>query len=164
MADEQATTEAAEAVDLPGDLLSDTTQDETADADAPEASEQKTEDAEPEEKPEPSQPEPKMSMGDLRAMARKNHDRAVKAEARLMRYEIAAAKGMPFSLAVRLIGRSRSEVEADADRLMAELGRMDADKPRSRPTEKLHSGAVPASEPEDTDPRSLAAKVPRLYS
>ena len=44
------------------------------------------------------------------------------AETRAMRLEVALDKGLPKSLAVRLQGESREEMEADADELMKTLG------------------------------------------
>lgn len=92
------------------------------------------------------------------------------AETRALRYEVAAEKGLTITMAKRLVGTTRDEMEADADELMAELGKSDGgdkggegggdDKSR-RPTEKLRPGAVPGAEAEETDPTKLAAKVPR---
>ena len=44
--------------------------------------------------------------------------RAIDAESRLARADVAAAKGLPPSLAVRLVGTTREELEADADELL----------------------------------------------
>lgn len=91
--------------------------------------------------------------------------RAADAETRALRYEVAAEKGLTISMAKRLVGTTKEEIEADADELLAELGKSggsDADDKSARPREKLRPGAVPGAEPEETDPAKLAAKVPRL--
>lgn len=92
----------------------------------------------------------------------------------MLRLEVAldkAPEGMPVSrvrkLAARLQGDTREELEADADELFADFaggddGEGDKPKGRERPKERLRPGAAPDTEPEETDPRKLAAKVPRL--
>lgn len=47
---------------------------------------------------------------------------ATEATTKLLRYEVAAAKGVPAKLAGRLQGSTREEMEADADDLLATLG------------------------------------------
>jgi hypothetical protein len=68
-------------------------------------------------------------------------------------------------LAKRLSGKTREELEADADELFADFKPEDGGgpEPRRRPTERLRPGAAPSSEPEETDPDKLAAKVPREF-
>jgi hypothetical protein len=46
-------------------------------------------------------------------------DAAAKAEARLLRLEVAADKGLPSELAARLQGSTAKELAADADKLLA---------------------------------------------
>lgn len=68
-------------------------------------------------------------------------------------------------LAKRLAGGTREELEADAEELFADF-KPDSNgqaPSRGRPKEKLRTGAAPSSEPEETDPIKLAAKVPRMY-
>ena len=89
--------------------------------------------------------------------------RAAEAEQRAMRLEVAAAKGLTPAQAKRLVGTTVDELEADAEELLAsfrteEEERGDPDLPR-RPRERLRSGSKPAVEPEETDPRKLAANV-----
>lgn len=48
--------------------------------------------------------------------------RATTAEATALRYEVALDKGLPKSLAVRLQGATREELETDADQLLETLG------------------------------------------
>jgi hypothetical protein len=100
--------------------------------------------------------------------------RAKAAELRADRLEIAASKGIPPSLAGRLMGETREELEADADELLKVMkpgeGGDTADKgaspngagdSRARPKESLRSGAAPQAEPEENDPTKLAALIPR---
>ena len=106
--------------------------------------------------------------------------RADKAEGELLRLKVAIRKGLTETQAKRLVGSTEDELEADADDLMASFRPKEdtpavkaeepepADEParegqRRRPQERLRPGAVPDAdtEPEETDPRALAAKVPR---
>lgn len=97
-------------------------------------------------------------------------------EPRLLRAEVAAEKGLTGSLAKRLVGATREELEADADELLKDFGGKNGkdgkgdeepdkgDNLRRRPEERLKSGAAPSTEPVETDPAKLAAKIPRMYS
>jgi hypothetical protein len=102
--------------------------------------------------------------------------RAKAAELRADRLEVAAAKGLSPTLAARLMGETREEIEADADELMAQLkpsgngtdkqgegdkGGSGGTPDRSRPRESLRSGTAPDAEPEENDPTKLAALIPR---
>lgn len=93
--------------------------------------------------------------------------RANLAESKLLRQEVAVAKGLPASMWTRLQGETREELEADAAELLSVLkpagstGQGAAPDTRSRPKENLRSGSAPASEPEDNDPSKLAALIPR---
>lgn len=49
-------------------------------------------------------------------------DRAATAEAKALRYEVAAEKGIDLKLASRLSGSTREELEADADDFLASIG------------------------------------------
>lgn len=84
-----------------------------------------------------------------------------------------APEGMPLSkvkkLALRLSGETREDLEADAEELFADFASSETgdenkdDDTRRRPTERLKPGGAPDTEPEETDPTKLAAKVPRRY-
>jgi hypothetical protein len=89
--------------------------------------------------------------------------RAAKAEGRLMRLEIAAAKGLSLAMAGRLQGETQEELEADADELLTELkpGPKPGDTSNGRPREVLRSGSAPDAKPEENDPTKLAAMIPR---
>ena len=81
-----------------------------------------------------------------------------------------APEGMSVSqvrkLAKRLSGKTREELEADAEELFADFAPSKGDdeqpKPGSSPRERLRPGTAPSSEPEETDPRKLADAVPRF--
>jgi hypothetical protein len=100
--------------------------------------------------------------------------RAIAAELRADRLEVAAAKGLSPSLAARLVGQTREELEADADELLKVVkpaaGEATKDTTqqaangtaeRGRPRESLRSGTAPQVEPEENDPTKLAALIPR---
>jgi hypothetical protein len=99
--------------------------------------------------------------------------RATAAEHRADRLEVAAAKGLSPSLAARLVGQTREELEADADELLKVVRPATGDTPkdskqeangaadRGRPREALRSGTAPQVEPEENDPDKLAALIPR---
>jgi hypothetical protein len=96
-------------------------------------------------------------------LAQLERDKA-ESDARALRAEVAAAKGLTPAQATRLDGATREELEADADELLSAFagkGKDDTSGLRRRPTEKLRPGAVPGAEPEETDPTKLAAMVPR---
>lgn len=98
-----------------------------------------------------------------------------KTKAENMRLKVAlekAPEGMPLSkvtkLAQRLTGDTQEELEQDAEELFADFAPAGTEGgkeggERRRPTERLKPGTVPGSEPEETDPAKLAAKVPRRY-
>jgi len=80
------------------------------------------------------------------------------------RYEVALDKGLDMTRAKRLTGTTRDELEADAEELKGwtagasgEGGGPVPDKPK----ENLSGGGDPTDEPEETDPRKLAAQIPR---
>lgn len=97
--------------------------------------------------------------------------RAEKAEAALHRREIAETRAPEHAtvaqikaVAKRLAGDSDDDLEADADELFALLApapQTPAAKTPSRPKERLRGGGDPDDEPEETDPRKLAALIPR---
>jgi chromosome segregation ATPase len=88
--------------------------------------------------------------------------RAADAESRLMRLEVAVAKGLTPAQAKRLVGSTKEELEADADELLASFKSDDSgDRPLRRPVERLRGGGDPTEEPAETDPEKLAALVRR---
>ena len=90
--------------------------------------------------------------------------KAEEAEARALRLEVAASKGLNAKQAARLVGATREELEADADELLADFtpGGGGEAAP-SRPTERLTGGGRPSTEgPIETDPAKLAAGVARF--
>jgi len=96
-------------------------------------------------------------------------DRAVAAELRAMRLEVAASKGLTPAQAKRLVGTTVEELEADADELLdtfkpAGDGEQSS-KPQlpGKPQQQLRSGGDPTEEPTETDPAKLAAAIPRGF-
>lgn len=93
--------------------------------------------------------------------------RAAEAEARAMRLEVGASKGLSPAQVKRLVGTTKEELEADADELLADFapatGGADDTKPTpdGRPKERLRGGGDPTEEPEETDPRKLADLIAR---
>lgn len=90
-------------------------------------------------------------------------ERARKAEQEAARLRVALRKGLTETQAKRLVGETEEELEKDADELLASFQDAGGQEPRRRPQEKLRPGAVPSSEPEETDPRKLADRVPQPY-
>jgi len=103
--------------------------------------------------------------------------RAAAAEARAMRMEVAAEKGLTASQAKRLVGESREDLEADADDLLKTFKPSGANgdgaadgagdgtggtKPPGRPTEKLRGGGDPTEEP-PVDIRKVVEGIPRGF-
>lgn len=73
--------------------------------------------------------------------------RATAAELRLIRQEVAAAKGLPASMAQRLTGSTKEELEADAAQLAKELGGgQNGGGDPARVVADLRSGALPAGQ------------------
>lgn len=91
--------------------------------------------------------------------------RADKAEKDLWRLQIAMDKGLTRKQAGRLTGDSLEELEADADELLDLFKdkQSTAKKPAGKPKEKLSGGggAEADNEPDETDPKKLAARIPR---
>lgn len=99
-------------------------------------------------------------------------ERVGKAEANALRLSVAADKKLPPSLAKRLTGTTREELEADAEELLESVKPSDeSDKGgggerggriASRPREELKGGGAPDDDkPVETDPAKLAANVPQ---
>lgn len=94
--------------------------------------------------------------------------RAAEAEAKALRFEVAADKapeGMAAAkvrkLAQFLTGTTQEELEEQADEILALIGDADGgEKPSRRPKERLKSGAASDSEPEP-DPKKIADSVMR---
>lgn len=80
-------------------------------------------------------------------------------EAENLRIRIGARHGLPDELIDRLKGNTEEEILADAEKLLALVSGKQA--PTQRPKEALRGGGQPGVEPEETDPRKLAARIPR---
>lgn len=98
----------------------------------------------------------------LTERAAKAEETAKEATQEVMRLRVALRKGLTETQAKRLVGETEEELEQDADELLASFTppEGEGDAPR-RPRERLRPGAVPSSEPEETDPRKLAEDLPR---
>ena len=94
-----------------------------------------------------------------------------------MRIEVAAAKGLTPAHIKRLTGKTREELEDNADDLLADFpipektddgkdGGNDGDgtkrPPSRRPEADLKGGTDPTEDPAELDPARLADSVPRL--
>lgn len=86
--------------------------------------------------------------------------RAEEAEARALRLEVAAEKGLTLTQAKRLVGSTKEELEADAEELLESFGGAAGGNPDNggrkpptgKPKEKLRPGHVPdATEEADAD-------------
>ena len=87
-------------------------------------------------------------------------DSRIKAlEAENLRIRIGAKHGLPDALIDRLKGDTEEEILADAEQLLAVVA--GKKPPTQRPKERPRGGTDPADEPEETDPRKLAALIPR---
>lgn len=89
--------------------------------------------------------------------------RAVEAEQKALRLEVASAKGLTQAQAKRLVGATKEELEADADELLSSFGAVDAGGGKGggagkgrTPVEKLRPGAMPTP-PELTLGQQIAA-------
>ena len=79
-------------------------------------------------------------------------------EADSLRLGIALDLGLPREIAMRLQGKDRDEMVADAEKLLELLAL--AKRPAGRkPTEALRPGTDPDSEPEETDLGKLGARM-----
>lgn len=90
--------------------------------------------------------------------------RAADAEARAMRLEVAATKGLTPTQAKRLVGASREDLEADADEILEAFPTATGatPPPSDRPVSDLRGGTDPTSDPVEMNPAKLAESVPRL--
>lgn len=76
-----------------------------------------------------------------------------------LRLKTGTKLGLPDWLIDRLRGTTEEEITKDAEAL---LERVSGKKPPTqRPKEALRGGGDPAEEPDETDPRKLAARIPR---
>lgn len=95
--------------------------------------------------------------------------RAEEAEARALRLEVAAEKGLTLTQAKRLVGSTKDELEADADELLESFGagaggangggKGSVKPPAGKPKEKLRPGHVPDAEDDDEDMDKVADLV-----
>jgi hypothetical protein len=102
----------------------------------------------------------------LTDQAKTNAQRADEAEARATRYEVALEKKVPANLMKFLAGSSREDIEASADELLEALGTTtpgtgEAGATGGKPKERMRPGAANDDDPVETDPRKLAALIPR---
>lgn len=94
--------------------------------------------------------------------------RAVEAETREMRLDVAASKGLTPAQARRLVGATREELEADADELVATFRQPDPAGTAGRlsplrPSAALGAGGDPTTqEPTTRELREALAKMPRF--
>jgi len=87
-------------------------------------------------------------------------DTRIKAlEAENLRIRIGAKHGLPDELIDRLKGDTEEDILADAEKLLAVMA--GKKPPTDRPKARLRGGTDPDEEPEETDPRKLAALIPR---
>lgn len=87
--------------------------------------------------------------------------RAIQAETKALRLEVAAEAGLTPGQAKRLVGETREELEADAADLIASFPAPPAQEatPQSgRPKERMRPGAVPATESLNGDPLLASLK------
>jgi len=90
--------------------------------------------------------------------------RATAAEAKALRYEIAAEKSVPKKLLKFLAGGTREEIEASADELLEAIkpDTGEEDTGNGKPKERLRGGGSSSdTDIEEDDPAKLAALVPR---
>jgi hypothetical protein len=95
--------------------------------------------------------------------------RATDAEAKALRYEVAADKGIQPKHLKYLTGTTKEEIEESATGIIEDFPEVyktakdeDGKSESRRPQERLRPGAAPDEEPDETDPRKLAAKIPRI--
>lgn len=87
--------------------------------------------------------------------------RAEAAETKAMRLEVALEKGLPATLAARLVGSSKEELEADAAVLLASFTAAPAPEadPKRTPKERMRPGAVPSADPAGSSMNDLIRKA-----
>lgn len=88
---------------------------------------------------------------------------AQEAEARALRAEVAASKGLTAAQAKRLVGSSLEELEADADELLSSFKPQEGNPVGTKPTENLRPGTTdPTTEP-PADVTSIVDSIPPTY-
>lgn len=100
----------------------------------------------------------------LTAQTQEAERKAQEAEARALRLEVAANKGLTPAQAKRLVGSSVEELEADADELLATFAPADPGDPKptpsGKPREQLKPGSGDPDEPvAETDVRKLGERM-----
>lgn len=87
------------------------------------------------------------------------------AERRALQYEVGISKGINPALIPRLAGATRDEMEADAEQLLAAVTPpTPTPGPVTTPTAVPPRGGLdPETDPEETDPRKLAARLTPRY-
>lgn len=78
-------------------------------------------------------------------------------EAATLRYEVAFDLGLPKEIASRLMGTTKEEMLADAEKLVELIA--PAKRSTRRPTEAMGGGLDPDKEPEETDLKKLGARM-----
>ena len=96
--------------------------------------------------------------------ATKTEGAAAEASLTALRYEVALEKGLTAVQAKRLVGKTKDELSADADELVASFkdDGQTAPKTPGLPRERLRGGGNPDTEVDETDPRKLAEGL-RIY-
>lgn len=140
-------------------------------ADAPEAEAELTE-ADPEDAWDPKRAKEKIRKLNQEIQATKERlakapkpDDVIAKDARIgelesaaLRYEVALDLGLPKEIAVRLQGKDRDEMVADAEKLLELLA--PAKRPATRkPAESLRGGGEPDREPEETDLKKIGSRM-----
>jgi hypothetical protein len=90
--------------------------------------------------------------------------RAAEADARALRLEVAASKGLNAAQAKRLVGATQEELEADADEILESFKPADgtpAPMP-GKPTADLKGGGDPTAD-EPVDVRAVVESIPRGF-
>lgn len=117
-------------------------------------------------------PEPEVEKAaEVQAKAKEDSELAearkllAEAELKAMRLEVATEKQLPPELADMLNGRTREDLERQADRILAAIGGVKPAEKSTRarmPTERLRSGALPEGAGDsDIDPGKLADSILR---
>ena len=85
--------------------------------------------------------------------------RAQEAEVRALRLEVAADKGLTPKQAGRLVGKTKEELEADADDLLEQFpAKTNQSPPSTKPSPTARGGTDPTNEPIDVG--SLVESIP----
>lgn len=78
-------------------------------------------------------------------------------ETATLRYEVAFDLGLPKEIASRLMGSTKEEMTADAEKLLELIA--PAKRSTQRPTESLRGGLQPDKDPEETDLKKLGQRM-----